>query len=111
MSATSERDPGRELDDKLPTGHTAPPEAQTASSASLDEDEQDEEEEEEDDREPNLKYTRLTSSLSSVYRNGDSTSSFLVSGDKMVGFAVKDAPTVAATRFRILLWCTVAKIS
>jgi len=44
----------------------------------------DEEEEEED--EPRLKYTKLTGSLSSVYRNGDATSSFVVAGDKMVGY-------------------------
>lgn len=42
----------------------------------------DEEEEEED--EPRLKYTKLTASLASVYRNGDATSTFLVGGDKMV---------------------------
>jgi hypothetical protein len=39
---------------------------------------------EEDEDEPKLKYHRLTGSLSSVYRNGDATSCFLVSGDKMV---------------------------
>ena len=38
----------------------------------------------EDEDEPKLKYHRLTGSLSSVYRNGDATSCFLVSGDKMV---------------------------
>lgn len=48
-------------------------------------DEEDDDEEEEEDKEPNLKYTRLTPRLSSVYRSGDSTSSFQVSGDKMVG--------------------------
>lgn len=41
-------------------------------------------EEGEEDREPNLKYTRLTSSVASLYRNGDSTSAFVVTGDKMV---------------------------
>lgn len=44
----------------------------------------DDEEEDEEDREPNLKYTRLTSSAASLYRNGDSTSAFAVTGDKMV---------------------------
>jgi len=48
-----------------------------------DTDDEDEEGEEED-VEPNLKYTRLTTNLSTVYRNGDSTSTFLMSGDKMV---------------------------
>lgn len=45
----------------------------------------DEDSEEEDaDEEPKLKYTRLTSSLGAVYRNGDATSTFMVAGDKMV---------------------------
>jgi hypothetical protein len=50
-----------------------------------------EEEEDDDDSdaddaddEPKLKYTRLTSSLGPVYRNGDATSTFMVAGDKMV---------------------------
>lgn len=48
-------------------------------------DDDDEEEEDDDaDEEPKLKYSRLTSSLGPVYRNGDATSSFLVAGDKMV---------------------------
>ena len=34
--------------------------------------------------EPRLKYVRLTERLGGVYRNGDATSTFLVSGDKMV---------------------------
>ena len=41
-------------------------------------------EEEEQDEEPRLKYVRLTGSLTSVYRSGDSTSSCAVAGDKMV---------------------------
>jgi hypothetical protein len=44
----------------------------------------DEEEDDDADEEPKLKYSRLTSSLGPVYRNGDATSSFLVAGDKMV---------------------------
>ena len=36
------------------------------------------------DEEPKLKYTRLTSSLGAVYRNGDATSSFMAAGDKLV---------------------------
>ncbi|KAI9654861.1 MAG: Vacuolar protein sorting-associated protein 41 [Alyxoria varia] len=47
-----------------------------------DDDEEDEEDEEE--TEPTLKCARLTGSLSSLYKNGDSTSTFLVSGDKMI---------------------------
>ncbi|KAJ8109872.1 hypothetical protein ONZ43_g6017 [Nemania bipapillata] len=48
------------------------------------EDDDEEEEEEEEDDEPRLKYARLTQHLGSVYRNGDSTSAFLVAGDKMI---------------------------
>jgi hypothetical protein len=48
--------------------------------------EQDSDEDEEDDveEEPKLKYSRLTSNLGPVYRNGDATSTFMVAGDKMV---------------------------
>jgi hypothetical protein len=50
------------------------------------EDEEDSDDDDEDDteEEPKLKYTRLTSSLGPVYRNGDATSAFMVAGDKMV---------------------------
>ncbi|KAL5408660.1 hypothetical protein PMIN03_006427 [Paraphaeosphaeria minitans] len=48
------------------------------------ESEDDDEDEDEADEEPKLKYTRLTSSLAPVYRNGDATSTFLVAGDKMI---------------------------
>jgi vacuolar protein sorting-associated protein 41 len=44
----------------------------------------DDEETEGPDEEPKLKYHRLTDSLTSAYKNGDATSSFLVSGDKLV---------------------------
>ncbi|KAF2835819.1 hypothetical protein M501DRAFT_997488 [Patellaria atrata CBS 101060] len=49
-----------------------------------DSEEDEEEDDEEEDEEPKLKYSVLTSSLGSVYRNGDATSSFLVAGDKMI---------------------------
>ncbi|KAH8673522.1 WD domain-containing protein [Xylariales sp. PMI_506] len=49
-----------------------------------DDDEEEEEETDDEDDEPRLKYARLTQHLSAVYRNGDMTSAFLVSGDKMV---------------------------
>ncbi len=51
-----------------------------------DENENDDEEEYDDDEEdePRLKYTSLTKNLRPAYRNGDSTSAFLVAGDKMV---------------------------
>lgn len=46
--------------------------------------EEEEEEDEEDDEEPRLEYSSVTKKLTSVYRNGDATSAFLVAGDKMV---------------------------
>ena len=46
--------------------------------------ESEDEEEEEEEEEPRLKYAPLTKQLSSVYRNGDATSAFLVAGDKLV---------------------------
>ncbi|RYP89564.1 hypothetical protein DL770_004285 [Monosporascus sp. CRB-9-2] len=54
-----------------------------------DEDEDDDEDDaedsdEEEEEEPKLKYARLTQHLNAVYRNGDATSAFLVTGDKMV---------------------------
>ncbi|KAI1878235.1 uncharacterized protein JN550_000417 [Neoarthrinium moseri] len=48
-----------------------------------DESEDDDETDDEED-EPKLKYARLTQHLSSVYRNGDMTSAFIVAGDKMI---------------------------
>ena len=45
---------------------------------------EDEDDEDEEDEEPKLKYAKLTGSLTSVYRNGDSTSASIVAGDKMV---------------------------
>jgi hypothetical protein len=44
----------------------------------------DDDDDEGEDEEPKLKYSRLTSSLLPLYRNGDATSSFMVAGDKMV---------------------------
>ncbi|KAI0813532.1 hypothetical protein GGR55DRAFT_634883 [Xylaria sp. FL0064] len=48
------------------------------------EEEEDEEDDDDEDDEPRLKYARLTQHLGPVYRNGDSTSAFLVAGDKMI---------------------------
>jgi hypothetical protein len=53
-----------------------------------DDDEEDDDDDDDADEEPKLKYSRLTSSLGPVYRNGDATSSFLVAGDKMVWFSL-----------------------
>lgn len=44
----------------------------------------DNDDDDDDDDEPRLKYTRLTKSLGSVYRNGDAVSCNLVFGDRMV---------------------------
>ncbi|WPG97400.1 Hypothetical protein R9X50_00017500 [Acrodontium crateriforme] len=41
------------------------------------------EDDDEEEEEPKLKYASLTGSLTSIYRNGDSTSAFVVAGDKM----------------------------
>ncbi|KAK3718742.1 Vacuolar protein sorting-associated protein 41 [Vermiconidia calcicola] len=59
-------------------------EAARRKSVTDDEGTEEEDDEEDDDDEPKLKYTKLTGSLTNVYRNGDSTSAFTVAGDKMV---------------------------
>ena len=54
-------------------------------SESDDEAEEEEDDEDEDDEdEPRLKYGSLTKSVGGRYRNGDATSTFSLSGDKMV---------------------------
>ena len=78
-----------EAKDKGSGSHHSQPSASgngtvTNHSDNASEDTNDEGEEEEEEEEPRLKYTKLTGSLSSVYRNGDDTSSFIVAGDKMV---------------------------
>jgi hypothetical protein len=55
---------------------------------SVEQESDDDEEEDDADEEPKLKYSRLTSNLLPIYRNGDATSSFMVAGDKMVRMAV-----------------------
>lgn len=53
----------------------------------------DTEDEEEEDEEPRLKYAPLTKNLTSLYRNGDASSTFCVAGDKMVWlFSERDCP-------------------
>lgn len=58
----------------------------TATTASVEEDEgeEDDDDDEEDEEEPRLKYIPITKRLTSLYRNGDAVSTFLVAGDKMV---------------------------
>ena len=48
------------------------------------EDEDNDGKDEDEGEEPKLKYSRLTGNLTSIYRNGDSTSAFSIAGDKMV---------------------------
>jgi hypothetical protein len=69
-----------------PTANQDPPATPTRPAAPSVDEESDSEDEENDEQndEPKLKYTRLTASLGAVYRSGDSTSSFMVAGDKMV---------------------------
>ena len=92
-AASNENEPSAAAHDEPELERIAPSGKQAAGHESSSEDEDDgdeegeegEEEEDEADEEPKLKYTRLTSSLAPVYRNGDATSTFLVAGDKMVG--------------------------
>jgi hypothetical protein len=84
MAADSTPDePGAAARDEQKASHGKPAAHESASED--DDDDDDDDEADEADEEPKLKYTRLTSSLAPVYRNGDATSAFLVAGDKMVG--------------------------
>ncbi|KAF1843921.1 vacuolar assembly protein-like protein [Cucurbitaria berberidis CBS 394.84] len=51
---------------------------------SAEQDSEEDDDDEEAEEEPKLKYSRLTSNLGPVYRNGDATSTFVVAGDKMI---------------------------
>lgn len=78
-------------------------EAQRRQAVSNGKDSAEQESEEEDgdeeaDEEPKLKYTRLTSSLGPIYRNGDATSTFMVAGDKMVRRILPKAPRAIICR-------------
>lgn len=64
----------------LKDGTTASASAPGQQTAVEDDDDDDDSEEEE----PRLKYATISKRLSSVYRNGDAVSAFLVAGDKMV---------------------------
>jgi hypothetical protein len=63
--------------------------AATKPPSSVDESEEDDEGDE-DEEEPRLKYATLTRNVSSIYRNGDATSTFLVAGDKMVSYRLRN---------------------
>ncbi|KAK5107428.1 hypothetical protein LTR62_001289 [Meristemomyces frigidus] len=86
MSADPEATAGRALQQQSPTIATGDHSAgqDDAPSQDTDQQDEDEEEDEEDEEEPKLKYAKLTGNLTGVYRNGDSTSAFVVAGDKMV---------------------------
>ncbi|KAI0517776.1 hypothetical protein F5B22DRAFT_602349 [Xylaria bambusicola] len=83
--ADSKADNGSEIGDKVQDEEDDEEEEEESDDESdEDEDEDEDDEEEEEDDEPRLKYARLTQHLAPVYRNGDSTSAFLVAGDKMI---------------------------
>lgn len=52
-----------------------------------------------EDAEPRFKYANLTSHLGPVFRNGDSASASLVSGDKLVRLYLKGSPFERLTCF------------
>ena len=68
-------------DDKVQTSNKTPPKASKPQSTADESEEDDGDDEEEESR---LKYATLTRNVSSIYRNGDATSAFHVSGDKMI---------------------------
>ena len=68
-------------DDETPRTPSENPPKPTELDCTADESEHEEDEEEEE--EPRLKYATLTRNVSTLYRNGDATSTFLVAGDKM----------------------------
>ena len=70
-----------EVSDTTPMRNGDIQDGTTASASVQDEDGEEDDEEEE---EPRLKYATVSKRLSSVYRNGDAVSAFLVGGDKMV---------------------------
>lgn len=84
---------GHAGDQEGETGASKEVKEQTQRQQASDEDEQDntnsdddddDDDDEDEDEEPRLKYTKLTGSLATVYRNGDATSALLLAGDKMV---------------------------
>ncbi|KAF2728266.1 hypothetical protein EJ04DRAFT_581471 [Polyplosphaeria fusca] len=81
MAAEKDVDPTAAVGDEASRQRAA---SHGEEAATRDSREDDDDDEEEADEEPKLKYTRLTSSLGPVYRNGDATSTFLVAGDKMI---------------------------
>ncbi|KAL1301650.1 hypothetical protein AAFC00_005872 [Neodothiora populina] len=91
---------GGSVDDAEQQTHHGPEEQ----AGNGDADEEEEDDDDEEDGEPKLKYTKLTGSLATVYRNGDATSASLLAGDKMVigthngNIHVFSLPTVQSLR-------------
>lgn len=90
MEPEDERDDGASGDEvKTPTAPVAPEpstpknRSRAPTEASVKTEGTEDTEEEDEDEEPRLKYSRLTGNLAGCYRS-DSTSSFLVAGDKMI---------------------------
>lgn len=73
-----------DMSDTTPIKNGGIQDGTTASAPVQDEDGEEDDEEEE----PRLKYATVSKRLSSVYRNGDAVSAFLVGGDKMVRVVV-----------------------
>lgn len=71
-----------EQDGENAVNEPAPPESNDGTTEREFEEEDEDEEDEED--EPKLKYTKLTGNVAGIYRSNDSTSAFIVAGDKMV---------------------------
>lgn len=63
-------------------------------------DQEEDDEEEDEEEEPRLDYTSMTRKLTSVYQNGDATSTFLVAGDKMVSYQARKCTLRAMTELK-----------
>lgn len=70
--------------DITPTRNGHPKAGTTTSTYSREDGDEEDGEEEDEEEEPRLKYIPVSKRLSSLYRNGDAVSAFLVGGDKMV---------------------------
>lgn len=89
-----------ETDDNV-SATNGPSSPKKAKSPTTDDTENEEEEDEdEDEEEPRLKYASLTQNLTSLYRNGDASSAFLVVGDKMVGSPSKQVWRIGKHTYR-----------
>ena len=78
VAEATEEEPRAAARDEVKDQRTTSNGQDSAQHESEDDDEGEEDTEDEAEEEPKLKYTRLTSSLGPVYRNGDATSTFLV---------------------------------